>query len=130
VPVIGDVTVEQAEFFFVNLSNAVNATIGDASGFATIVDDDGTRLLSINDVAVVEGDSGTTSAVFTVSLSAATTQTATVAFATANSTATAPGDYTTTSGTLTFARASPRSSSRFPWSGTRSANRRRPSRST
>jgi Calx-beta domain-containing protein len=103
VPVIGDVTVEPTELFFVNLTNPVNATIADASGQATIVDDDGTRQLSINDVAVVEGDSGTTNAVFTVSLSAPTTQTVTTAFTTANGTATAPGDYTTTAGTLTFA---------------------------
>lgn len=61
--------------------------------------------LSINDVAVTEGNTGTANAVFTVTLSAASTQTVTVNFATANGTtnpATAGSDYTLTNGTLTF----------------------------
>jgi hypothetical protein len=53
---------------------------------------------SINDVSVPEG----TNATFTVTLSAASSQPVTVNFATANGTAVAPGDYTATSGTLTF----------------------------
>ncbi len=59
--------------------------------------------LSINDVTVTEGDSGTTNAVFTVNLSAASTQTVSVNYATANGTATAGSDYTATSNTLSFA---------------------------
>src|SRR5207247_2224543 len=59
--------------------------------------------LSINDVSVSEGDSGTTNASFTISLSEASTETVAVNFATANGTATAPADYSTQSGTLTFA---------------------------
>jgi hypothetical protein len=52
---------------------------------------------------VTEGNSGTRTAVFTVSLSVASTQTVTVNFATANGTATtASGDYQAKSGTLTF----------------------------
>src|SRR5205823_14539876 len=51
---------------------------------------------------VTEGDSGTTNATFTVSLSAASPQNVTVAYATADGTATAGSDYTATSGTLTF----------------------------
>ena len=58
--------------------------------------------LSINDVAVNEGNSGTVNALFTVSLSAASTQTVTVNFNTADDTATAGSDYATTSGVLTF----------------------------
>ncbi|MBE7554477.1 MAG: DNRLRE domain-containing protein [Anaerolineales bacterium] len=45
--------------------------------------------LSINDVTVTEGNTGTVNAVFTVNLSAASGQTITVNFATANNTATA-----------------------------------------
>ena len=40
--------------------------------------------------------------IFTVSLSAASGQTVTVDYATADQTALSPGDYTATSGTLTF----------------------------
>jgi ELWxxDGT repeat protein len=59
--------------------------------------------VSINDVTVVEGTSGTRAAMFTVTLSAASTQPVTVSFATANGTATARSDYKAASGTLTFA---------------------------
>jgi hypothetical protein len=57
--------------------------------------------LSINDLSIVEGDSGTADAGFTVSLSAASTFTITVAYATTNSSATAESnDYEPRSGTL------------------------------
>ena len=58
--------------------------------------------LSINDVAVTEGHSGTTSAMFTVSLSAASASTVTVGYATANGTAAAGSDYVAASGMVTF----------------------------
>ena len=58
--------------------------------------------LSINDVSITEGDSGTKTMNFTVTLSAASNQTVTVDFATANGTAMAPSDYQSASGTLTF----------------------------
>ena len=60
--------------------------------------------LSITDVTVVEGNSGTTNAVFTVSLSNPSYQAITVDYATSDGTATtADGDYTGASGTLSFA---------------------------
>ncbi|GIK39828.1 MAG: hypothetical protein BroJett011_36610 [Chloroflexota bacterium] len=99
----GDILDELDETFFVNLSGATNATIADGQGLGTITDDDATPTLSINDVTVTEGDTGTINAVFNVSLSAASGQTVTVNFATADNTATAPADYTSTGGTLTFA---------------------------
>jgi subtilisin-like proprotein convertase family protein len=103
VPVVGDLLDEVNEVFFVNLSNATNITIGDNQGVGTITDDDLAPSLAINDVTVVEGNTGTTNATFTVTLSAASGQAITVNFATANNTALAPGDYTAASGTLTFA---------------------------
>jgi Calx-beta domain/K319L-like, PKD domain len=59
--------------------------------------------ISISDVGMNEGDSGQTAFNFTVSLSAAAAEPVTVDFATADGTATAPSDYTSTSGTVTFA---------------------------
>jgi parallel beta-helix repeat protein len=58
--------------------------------------------VSIEDAFVTEGNAGTTSAVFTVRLSAAAGQTVTVNFVTSNGTASAPADYTATSGVVTF----------------------------
>jgi uncharacterized protein YjdB len=53
-------------------------------------------------VTVNEGDSGLTNAVFTVTLSPASTNPVTVNFATADLTANAGSDYISTSGLLTF----------------------------
>lgn len=60
-------------------------------------------LLSIDDVTVTEGNSGTSTAVFTVSLSEASSQSVTVNYATVNGSAAAVSDYLATSGALTFA---------------------------
>ncbi|MDG5975563.1 hemagglutinin-like protein [Hydrogenophaga taeniospiralis CCUG 15921] len=98
----GDTLNEPSETFFVNVTNVVNAVVADAQGLGTIVNDDPLPSLSINDVTVVEGNSGTTNAVFTVTLSAASGQTVSVNYATADGTATQPADYTSASGTLTF----------------------------
>jgi Calx-beta domain len=62
-----------------------------------------TPSLKINDVTVTEGNTGTRAATFTITLSAASTQPVTVAYATANGTATAGSDYQAASGALTFA---------------------------
>jgi Calx-beta domain-containing protein/carbohydrate binding protein with CBM4/9 domain len=59
--------------------------------------------LRVSDASIAEGNSGTTPASFKVTLSPASTGTVTVAYATtAGGTATPTGDYTATSGTLTF----------------------------
>ncbi|WP_162782219.1 putative Ig domain-containing protein [Arenimonas caeni] len=102
VQVNGDTLNEPSETFFVNVTNVVNAVVTDGQGVGTIVNDDPLPSLSINDVSVVEGNAGTVNAVFTVSLSAASGQTVSVNYATADGTATQPADYTATSGTLTF----------------------------
>ena len=94
---------EPNETFTVTLSGAVNATIADGTAIATIVDDDPTPTLSINDVTLLEGNGGTTNFVFTVSLSAASGQAITVNATTVAGTAVAPNDYTTSTGTLPFA---------------------------
>lgn len=98
----GDTLNEPSETFFVNVTNVTNAVVVDGQGVGTIVNDDPLPSLSINDVTVAEGNAGTVNAVFTVTLSAASGQTVSVNYATADGTATQPADYTSTSGTLSF----------------------------
>ncbi|HEY8151541.1 MAG TPA: Calx-beta domain-containing protein [Vicinamibacteria bacterium] len=57
---------------------------------------------SINDTSVTEGNSGTTAATFTVTVSPAPTGTVTVHYATASGTAASGVDFQPASGTLTF----------------------------
>lgn len=59
--------------------------------------------LSLSDVTLAEDNNGITNAIFTVRLSGASAQPVTVEYATGDDTAIAGSDYTTTSGTLTFA---------------------------
>jgi Calx-beta domain len=109
VQVNGDTTVEPDETFDVNLANATgNATIADAQAVGTIVNDDQPVIappsrIAIGDVRMAEGNAGQTAFRFAVSLDQAQSAAVTVDFATANATATAPSDYTATTGTLTFA---------------------------
>ncbi len=104
ITVNGDVKDEANETFNVDLSNPTNATISDNQGTGTINNDDTAPTISIDDVALTEGNSGTTTASFTVSLSAASGKTITVDYATSDNTATtADGDYDqVTTTTLTF----------------------------
>ena len=67
----------------------------------TITDDDLVEL-SVDDVSVAEGDSGSTTMQFTVTLDPAAKGEVTVDWATADGTATAGTDYTSGSGSLTF----------------------------
>ena len=103
VDVLGDTTFENDETFSVDLSNPANATISDAQGIGTITNDDSAPLVSVNDVTLLEGDSGTTDFVFTISLSAASGLTSAATYETADGTAlVAHGDYSPSSGTVTF----------------------------
>jgi hypothetical protein len=98
----GDRLGEPNETFFVNLSNLNYGAIADGQGVGTIVDDE--PRISISDVTKMEGNSGTTLFVFTVSLSAAYDAPVTVNFATSDDKAkTSDHDYQAQSGTLTFA---------------------------
>jgi hypothetical protein len=101
VAVLGDRLAEPTETFAVNLSAATNATIGDSQGIGTIQDNE--PRISINNVSKYEGRASTTAFTFTVTLSAAYDQAVTVNYATANGTATAGTDYTSKSGSVTFA---------------------------
>ena len=106
VTINGDTTVEPDETFFVNLLGATNnGTIVKSQGIGTITNDDtagGVGNISISDVTITEGNSGTKVATFTVSHTGSAAFS--VNYATANSTATAgtSGDYLAASGTLNF----------------------------
>jgi uncharacterized repeat protein (TIGR01451 family) len=91
----GDTTPETNETFLVNVTNVTGATVTDGQGQGTIQNDDAAPNLTINDVSLSEGNAGTTTFTFTVSLSApAGAGGVTFDIATANSSAVAPGDYT------------------------------------
>ncbi len=103
VSVTGDTTNEGNETVVVTLSGGTTG-ISTATGTGTIVDNDLT--FSIADTSVAEGDSGSASLTFTVTLSAAdSSKTHTVDWAEGSGgTATSGTDYTAVSGgTLTFA---------------------------
>ena len=101
-PLTGDAIDELNEAMLVVLSSPFNATIQVPQATGTIVDDDAAPAVAIGDVSVVEGNAGIVNATFTVTMSAPSAQSVSVGYATASATASAPGDYTTTSGTLTF----------------------------
>ena len=95
---------EADETFDVELSSAVNGSISKSRGTCTITDDDNAPTISINDVSLSEGPSGSTKTfVFEISLSGPSGRPITVSWATANGTALAPSDYIAASGTVTFA---------------------------
>ena len=107
VNVSGDTAVESDETFTVDLSSPVGATIVDSQGLGTIQNDDTAPppplpSISIGNVALDEGNSGTTSFVFTVTRSGDTSGSSSVSFTTADGSAFATSDYTSTSGTASF----------------------------
>ena len=103
VPVLGDKLYENDETFSVNLTDPAGGGALLAIGTGTILNDDPPPSLSIGNVSVKEGNRGTTKAPFTVTLSTASGRITTVAYATADGTATtADGDYQAAAGTLTF----------------------------
>lgn len=113
VTVRGDTTIEANENFFLKLSGLTSskgsAAITDGSGTATITNDDSapTANITINNVTVTEGNSGTQLMTFTVTRSD-TSGAFSINYATADGTATAAsGDYVAKSGKLSFAAGGP-----------------------
>jgi VCBS repeat-containing protein len=98
----GDTLSEPGETLLVSLSGSTNATILDGEGVGTITNDD-VITYSLDDVTVVEGDAGTTDAVFTVTLSGPSSQTVSVSYQTADGTASAGADYVTKTGSVDIA---------------------------
>ncbi len=83
--------------YLAEAARAVAATVGHLAVRTA------TPTLSIDSAEVVEGDSGQSDALFTVTLAPAAAETVTVSFATADETATAGADYLASSGSITFA---------------------------
>jgi hypothetical protein len=99
-----DAVAETTQGFQLALSKPVNASLADAAGLATVLDDDlvaDRPTLSIGDI-VVDATSG--EATFTLSLDRAATTTVTLDYATSpDGSAVAGTDYTAISGSLAFA---------------------------
>ncbi|MBS3030643.1 MAG: SBBP repeat-containing protein [Dolichospermum sp. DET50] len=99
-----DTTFESDETVALTLVAGTNYTIGTTTAVTgTIINDD--LLPSINlsaNQTIVEGFTSPQNLGYTVTLSSASDQSITVQYATANGTAIAGADYTSTSGTLTF----------------------------
>jgi hypothetical protein len=109
ITICGDVRDEVNEAFTITLFSATGATIQDATGQATIMDDDSGPTLNLTNVTVPEGNApNVANAVFSVSMSGLTDHTVTANFATANGTATggaacgAGADYVSRNGVVTF----------------------------
>lgn len=103
VTILGDTMDEDNETFYLNLSNATNATIDDNQGVGTITDNDDQPNLTINDLSADELDEGTQNFQFTLTLSAASGKNVNVSnYATAAGTATAGEDFVPVSDALTF----------------------------
>lgn len=88
----GDTVDEVQETFFLDISNVENATVDASRGTGFIVDDDGPSI-SINNVTITEGNTGTKAATFTLTLSASSVEAIAVRAITAPGTATASSDY-------------------------------------
>lgn len=97
----GDTVDESQETFFLDISNVQNATVQRSRGIGFIVDDDGPTI-SINDVSILEGNVGTKTATFTVSLSGPSVEPIAIRAITSDGTATAGTDYDSVNTVLTF----------------------------
>jgi hypothetical protein len=97
----GDTVDETQETFFLDISNVQNATVSSNRGNGFIIDDDGPTI-SINDVSVTEGNSGTKAATFTLTLSGPSVEAIAVRAISTPGTATASSDYNSINLVVTF----------------------------
>lgn len=103
VEILSDTTEEPDETLVLNLSSPTNATVADAQGIATIVDDDHPPRVSVGDGSIVEGNGGLTATSVSVSLSFPWRDPVRVDWQTAAGSATAGSDFQPASlSTLSF----------------------------
>jgi hypothetical protein len=105
VTVKGDGTHESDVYFYLNLTQATNAVIGDGSGRATLINQNGRYLISPTDTTGFQNSTSQSMVLIPISLNVpvATAQTVLVQFSTADGTALAGTDYVAqTSTQITF----------------------------
>lgn len=102
-----DTYYELNEVFLVSLSSATNASIADGQGSCTILNDDPIPTVSVADISVTEGNTGTTNAAFQVRLSAIPAIPVFVSYATAAGSAQPGSDFIGTNGFVTFPPGNP-----------------------
>jgi uncharacterized repeat protein (TIGR01451 family) len=94
IPIVQDSVDEPNELFNITLSNPVGATLGvPSAGTLQILDDDGPPSITIGNLSLNEGNGGVTPFTFTATLSSPSGFPISFDYATADGSATAPGDY-------------------------------------
>ena len=93
VPILDDSLNEFTETFLLNLYNPVNAVIMKGQGTGSITDSDPVPTVTLNNVSVVEGNSGAIQANFGVALSSPSGKLIQLTYSTADMSATAGSDY-------------------------------------
>jgi uncharacterized repeat protein (TIGR01451 family) len=101
-PILGDLTWEPTETLALTLTNLSNSVATQSQATNTILDNDSVPAISIGDVSLTEGGSGTSPAQFPVTLSNPSSVQIQVYCRTTNGTATFPNDYLNTIATLIF----------------------------
>lgn len=102
VAVKGDDIDEPDERLDFALTAPAGASIADGQATGTIMDNDSTPEISVEDAVVTEGTGGSTNMVFKVSLSNPSSAYVVVDYTTSDGSATAPADYQARSGTKVF----------------------------
>jgi hypothetical protein len=102
IPIVGDRQHEALEKVRLKLHSPIEMILNVTEVDGEIEDDDPAPTVTVSDVTLIEGESGTTNAVFKITLSEASGIAETLSYTTANGTATAGSDYTAVSGTVTF----------------------------
>ncbi len=97
----GDTVDEAQETFFLDISNVQNATVSSSRGTGFIIDNDGPTI-SINDVSVTEGNSGTKAATFTLTLSGPSVEAIAIRAISTPGTATTSSDHNSINLVVTF----------------------------